>query len=112
MSVFAFFMTLALVSTHGAAPIHVDSCSFVPAGSFEHSVAIRFHNTSNRTATIVAIEVHNGPHHITVRDHGSFAPNVEIDHRLSTPTWELYHAEPHACVVTYVRFTDGTSWGE
>jgi hypothetical protein len=108
--IFLWLMVLALVREHPASPIHVDSCSFVRAGSFEHSVEVRFRNTSDRIATVVAFEVHNGPHRITIRDRGSFAPNVEIDHRLSTPTWELYHAQPHSCVVTYVRFEDGTSW--
>ena len=112
MLVFGFLAALAFMNGAGAAPIQVDSCAFVRSGSYGHSVQIRFRNTSSRTATIVAFDVHNGPHHITVRDHGSFAPNVVIEHLLATPTWELYHAEPHACIVTYVRFSDGTVWGE
>ncbi|MGZ3509855.1 MAG: hypothetical protein ACXWNJ_15835 [Vulcanimicrobiaceae bacterium] len=54
--------------------------------------------------------MHNGPHEITIADHGGFAPGVMIDHVLSTPTWELYHAQAHSCVVTFVRFDNGSIW--
>ncbi len=104
-------LTLLAAANPGGSPIHVDSCNFVRSGSFEHSVQIRFRNTSSRTATQVSFDVHNGPHSITVRDHGTFAPNVLIDKTLTTPTWELHHAEPDACVVTYVKFADGSTWG-
>lgn len=100
----------ALLGAASTGPIVVDECSFVPAGSFEHSVAIRFHNTSPKTATVVTFEIHNGPHSVSVADHGSFATGVSVDHKLTTPTWELHHAQPHTCAVTSVRFADGSSW--
>lgn len=106
-------LALAAIVTIGAvqgAPIQVESCSFVRAGSFEHSVRIRFHNVSDRTATIVAFDVHNGPHHVTVRDYGTFSPGATIERVFTTPTWELYHAPARACTVSYVRFEDGTTW--
>lgn len=104
------FMLVTLLSASVSPPVQVDSCSFVKAGSFEHSVQIRFHNASSRTVRTVAFEVHNGPHHVVIRDSGSFSPNAKIDHRLATPTWELYHSQPHVCTVTYVEFQDGTTW--
>jgi hypothetical protein len=105
------FAVLAFVAGTSTPPIHVDSCSFIRSGSFENSVRIGFHNVSGRTATVVAFNVQNGPHHITVRDHGTFAPGATVVRVLSTPTWELYHAEPHACIVSFVTFSDGSTWG-
>lgn len=100
---------LALAATVPA-PIHIDSCSFVRAGSFEHSVRVRFHNASARTVSLVAFNVHNGSHHIVINDSGSFTPGTAIDHVLTTPTWELFHAQAHTCTVAHVRFADGSAW--
>lgn len=63
-----------------------------------------------RTVSLVAFNVHNGPHHIVVDDRGTFAPGSSIDHVLTTPTWELFHAQAHACTVAHVLFADGSSW--
>lgn len=103
-----FSLLLAFVAA--TTPVYVDSCAFERTGSYEHSVTIRFHNTSDRTVTLVAFDIYNGSHHVTIRDRGTFAPNVQIEHRLPTPTWELYHAAAHVCVVSYVRFEDGSTW--
>ncbi len=101
-----------LLGAASAPPIAIDECTFQRSGSFERSVLIKYRNTSSRTAVAVSYRVHNGPHSIVVTDHGSFAPNTTIDHTLPTPTWELSHAEVHACVVTAVHFSDGSEWTE
>ena len=106
----SLLLSALAVAGSAPAPIHVDSCAFVRAGSFEHSVRVRFHNASTRTVTLVAFTVRNGPHHIVVNDSGSFAPGTAIDHVLTTPTWELFHAQAHACTVAHVRFADGSIW--
>lgn len=104
------FSALMVIGAAAPPPIVVDECSFVRAGSFEHSVRIVYRNVSNRTAKAVTFDVHNGPHAVTVRDHGDFAPHVRIDRVMTTPTWEFFHAQPHTCAVTHVTFSDGTSW--
>lgn len=108
----ALFLAPALlaITNAQAPPVQIDSCGFVRAGSFEHSVRVEFHNTTKRTVTGVSFDIRNGPHSVTVHAHGSFAPKVSITRTLTTPTWELYHAPAQACSVTSVRFADGSTW--
>ena len=54
---------------------------------------------------------------LSVRDVGSFAPNITIDHRFRDLTGEgmrfgLTHEEQPQCRVQFIKYDDGTMWAE
>jgi hypothetical protein len=70
----------------------------------------RFTNTTNVTADVIRFTVNEGPGNQaqTVTETGTFSPGVGIDREdsFASPSTAI----PPACTVTYVHFTDGTSW--
>jgi hypothetical protein len=70
----------------------------------------RFTNTTNVTADVIRFTVNEGPGNKaqTVTETGTFSPGVGID-REDTFASSSTKIQP-SCTVTYVHFTDGTSW--
>ena len=91
-------------------PVAIAECAMMKSGSYESGVAIRFRNMSSEPITQVTFHVHNGKHAIDVNDHGSFAPGTDVDHVLTTPTWELLHGDVASCTVKSVTFASGKVW--
>lgn len=101
---------LLAANLEATAPVKVAECTMVIANSYEKGIHVRFRNASAHTITRVTFHVHNGPHSVDVSDHGTFAPGVDIDHELTTPTWELHHGDVSSCTIKSVTFTDGATW--
>jgi hypothetical protein len=70
----------------------------------------RFTNTTNVTADVIRFIVDEGPGNQaqTVTETGTFSPGVGIDREDSFASSST--SIPPTCTVTYVHFTDGTSW--
>lgn len=79
---------------------------------------IRYVNVSSRLATMIRFRVSysnsNGPGELYVRDTGTFAPNVEINHKFKdlqaivlSPSFSKTSV---VCSVDSVRFQDGSMW--
>lgn len=108
------FVLPVLLAAGGPAapPITIDTCRFVQSASFARGVQIRYRNTSGSPATMVIFEVTHGTFKAALVDEGTFAPNVTIDHVLTSAPLSLYHGPvPHHCTVTHVHFADGSTWG-
>lgn len=75
---------------------------------------IKFTNEGEKTATIVRFGVVVENETASVRDVGSFAPNITIHHKFhdfSGRTKFIFSSEPQPkCSVQYVKFADGTTW--
>lgn len=102
------------------APFVVDSCRAEYAGGWLlKSIAglrIKFTNEGEKTASVVRIAVMFDKNLLSVRDVGTFAPNVTINHDFRDLTGQnmkfgLSHEDqPSSCTIQFVKFTDGTMW--
>lgn len=121
----AFPPNLSLAKT--ASPVIVDYChidytqgpNVTPSASISLTkssgpLEIKFTNESEKTATIVRFGVVIENETASIRDVGSFAPNITIHHKFhdfSGRTKFIFSSEPQPkCSVQYVKFADGTTW--
>ena len=101
-------------------PIILDSCRAEYAGGWLvksiSALRIKFTNEGDKTATVLRVAVTFNNNTLSVRDVGSFAPNITIDHRFRDLTGEnmkfgLSHEDqPSTCKVQFIKFADGTMW--
>lgn len=102
-----------------AAPVAVTSCrqdvtyidpSYYGPRLAEASENVSFVNTGAIAATDVDFKVVLDGETQTVRDHGTFAPGVTIDHTFSKLAGTAYRSSAATCNVVAVRYADGSSW--
>ncbi|GAC1307804.1 MAG: hypothetical protein NVSMB21_12300 [Vulcanimicrobiaceae bacterium] len=76
-----------------------------------HPIYITFRNTAPVAANEVRFAVRQGQDSVEVSDVGTFATGVDIAHRFANPSTSFATPwQPARVTVTYVRFTDGTTW--
>jgi hypothetical protein len=102
------------------APFVVDSCRAEYAGGWLvksiSGLRIKFTNEGDKAASIVRIAVMFDKNTMSVRDVGSFGPNVTINHVFRDLTGQsmkfgLSHEDqPSSCKIQFVKFADGTMW--
>lgn len=102
------------------APFVVDSCRAEYAGGWlVKSIAglrIKFTNEGDKPASVVRIAVMFNDNMLSVRDVGTFSPNITINHDFRDLTGQnmkfgLSHEDqPSSCKIQFVKFTDGTMW--
>lgn len=103
-------------------PVQIDACK-VAYGSDAllaqtGQLRIRYVNLGPQPATIVRFKVsysnNNGPGELHVRDIGTFAPNVEINHGFkelqAVALSPSFSKTSVVCSVDSVRFQDGSLW--
>ncbi len=102
------------------APFVVDSCRAEYAGGWLvksiSGLRIKFTNEGDKAASVVRIAVLFDKNIISVRDVGSFAPNITINHvfrDLSGQNMKFglsHEDQPSSCKIQFVKFADGTMW--
>ena len=108
------------VPSAAPAPFVVDSCRAEYAGGWLiksiSGLRIKFTNEGDKAATVVRIAVTFDKNTLSVRDVGSFAPNITINHDFRDLTGQnmkfgLSHEDqPSSCKIQFVKFSDGTMW--
>lgn len=111
--------TAGPVAMSMAAPVAVTSCrqdvtfiepTFYGSRLADASENVSFVNTAAIAATDVDFKVVLNGETQTVRDHGTFAPGVTIDHTFSQFAGAAYRTSAATCNVVAVRYADGSSW--
>lgn len=123
---------LGAVSTVGAtpaaavatpSPVQIDNCrlEYTPGGDGIMMLAktsgrlkIKFTNESEKRASVIRFAVNLDGKEASIRDVGTFAPGVTVDHGFKDFAGNVgfvfgRQAQPK-CHVTYVKFADGTAW--
>lgn len=76
-----------------------------------HAIYMTFRNNAPVSANEVRFEVRQGQDVVAVSDSGTFATGVDIAHRFTNPNASFGSPWQSARVaVTYVHFTDGSTW--
>ena len=124
---FAAFILTSVIAAKPASPIIVDYChidyeqgpNVTPSAAIALTkksgpLEIKFTNESEKTATIIRFGIDMENETASIRDVGSFAPNITIHHKFrdfSGRTKFIFSSEPQPkCTVQYVKFTDGSTW--
>ena len=108
------------------APIQIDNCrldynvgsdSFLGAfGKSTGALMIKFTNESNQQIDVARFAVDLDGKTASIRDVGKFAPGITVDHKFKDfagkVQWVLSRQPQPKCRVTFVKFADGTAWGE
>jgi hypothetical protein len=106
-----FLVSIFAAAGGTASPIVVEQCHYQQAAQFAKGLHIVFKNTARVAATSVTFDVGLHGNGTTAVDRGTFAPGVTIEHVLTSPQLAFFQgSDPHHCVVTHVRFADGTWW--
>ena len=112
-----------------ATPVQIDRCrlEYTPggggfgllgvAGALTKSsgqLKIKFTNESDKPASIIRFAVDLDGKDASIRDVGTFAPGVTVDHGFKdfagTTGWVFGRQAQPTCHVTYVKFADGSTW--
>jgi hypothetical protein len=110
-----------VAATPAPASIILDACRAEYGGDLLLKriigLRIKFTNEGNKTASVVRVAVNFNGNTLSVRDVGSFAPNVTINHDFRDLTGEatrfgLTHEDQPKCRVQFIKFDDGTIWAE
>ena len=76
-----------------------------------HAIYMTFRNNAPVSANEVRFEVRQGRDVVAISDNGTFATGVDIAHRFANPNASFGSPWQSARVaVTYVHFTDGSTW--
>jgi hypothetical protein len=73
-------------------------------------VAVTFVNTSSIAAREVLLRATYGDETRYIRDRGTFAPNVTIEHNYTAFSNQPYRGDAVVVTVAGVTFSDGTTW--
>ena len=126
-SVFAALFPASVTLAKPSAPIVIDYChidykqgpNVTPSAAIALTkssgpLEIKFTNEAEKTATIVRFGITMENETASIRDVGSFAPDITIHHKFrdfSGQTKFIFAHEPQPrCTVQYVKFADGTTW--
>ena len=95
-----------LTNTYYVFPTRLDVPYIVTRG-----LAISFHNRAGQSASEVHFEANYRGEDVTITDVGSFAPNVNINHKYDQfVNFAYLGTHPNRCRVLYVKLADGTTW--
>lgn len=110
-------------TTTSGPPFELNECKVLYSGGWlltqPIGMEVQFANDTTTVADILNINVYDsaGNETASIRDVGSFAPNVEVKHRYRTGAGQLQFTPLFApnqsrvsCVISRVHFTDGTVW--
>ena len=76
-----------------------------------HAIHMTSRNNAPVSASEVRFEVRQGRDVVAISDNGRFATDVDIAHRFVNPNASFGSpCQSVRVVVTYVRFTDGSTW--
>jgi hypothetical protein len=111
MSLLPWLPLLGDVSPIAAPPIELDSCEYMHNHTnTKFGLRVRYVNVSATPAVMVRFHATWGDgSSLYLRDVGSFAQDVTIEHTFPGPPNELY-GFGFTCAVTSARFADGSMW--
>lgn len=76
-----------------------------------HAIYMTFRNNAATTADLVRFQVRQGRDVVDVSDAGTFSTGTDITHRFANPNASFGTPwQSPSVAVTYVHFTDGSSW--
>lgn len=118
LAVSSFSTGLADAPVASSNPVQIDYCHlFYASGLLTKTVGplqIKFTNEGAKTVTVVRFVADLDGNQANIRDAGSFAPGITIDHKFKDLGGSIHFAfsrEPQPkCHVAFVKFDDGSIW--
>ena len=105
----------------GSAPVHIDVCYLVYRDEVSRRgsetvvgpLYITFLNDAQQNIDAIDFSVAIEQKHAVIHDVGTFSPGVTVAHQFATfnsKQWAYLPKTQPTCLVTYVKFGDGTIW--
>ncbi|HEY1729655.1 MAG TPA: hypothetical protein VGG22_14860 [Candidatus Baltobacteraceae bacterium] len=106
------------------APVHIITCRldyqvggmFGLLGKNSGALTISFTNESNKQIDVARFAIDLEGKTASIRDVGKFAPGITVNHNFKdfagNMQWVFSRQPQPTCQVTFVKFDDGTVWGE
>ena len=105
-------------------PIQIDNCRLDyqvggllgVLGKTTGALMIKFTNESDKAIVVARFSVDVDGKDVSVRDVGTFSPGITVDHKFKDYAGNIqfvFSRQPQPkCAVTFVKYADGTIWGE